>query len=679
MSEHLVINTKDLRGNGPGSTISASGSATSASRYHNDDEGSVSTFEGSEAASHTTNNLSTTSTQLMDNTAFHRSQAFSGMVSPGSTFISKNALVASRMLRSRRDRSRRTAAAQQLMERLVPERPSLVNPTEEEFPADSLRNRAKNRRRASGGGAFAKLMVQAPAEGAEAGKDEGDEEDADKEPESSDPKKERQEVIHAHLTSAELDGLRKQALQEFARGKETNKRYHAQRLDDLMEGDDDQSEASLPSILNRSEVFHENAAAAVLALLTPSSRGRPGYASVLSTSSMLDDAGLRVTPSKKGLMITAEHSTVSAFRGPSSVLNDSGSVMSTSTNNLDLSYEGHMPKSSITQPIMSLDAERALDTVKKKMRDPSKTLSDLLTAIATPDNGSEIDCGFMVRRKNACGALKVLTSTAANRRTMCWTVGVLPALTSVLEDTGEEGLLEAFPDHRTRAEYVEARKRAVASLVNLAVPKENRIPIVHSPGLVQAVCAVIVDDRDESRQGCCAIVAYLTKTQENRLLMVQVPGLLEALESVIAPNFRNAPPNQIKQQQKKNKYHWDDDEEEDDADDEIGDSFSTDFRNMSMATDGSDRYTVETGAYTYDTGSRGTSFRSDDDSDVTPQMSASPCYASKSVAQLYDQDPNRFLHVARKNVFASLNHITKEKDNAVSYCKRLEHRLVFWC
>jgi hypothetical protein len=58
-------------------------------------------------------------------------------------------------------------------------------------------------------------------------------------------------------------------------------------------------------------------------------------------------------------------------------------------------------------------------------------------------------------------------------------------------------------------------------------------------------------------------------------------------------------------------------------------------------------------------------------------MSASPSYASRSVAQPYDQDPNKFLHGARKNVFASLNHVTKEKDNAVSYSKRREHRLTF--
>lgn len=679
---NLAIKTKNLKGrrsrrsggSDPGSPFTPESSAGGGpDRYRADDESSVSTLGGSETPSHTrATNLSTASTQLIDNTASESSRTLrfdNRVVSPGSPSVSKNALVASRMLRSRKDRTRRAAAAQQLMERLVPARPAPVNIAEEN-PTESLRSRAKNRQRVGGGGGFAKLMVQAPSPNNAVTRENGEKDETD----NTDPTKMRDEVIHTHLTAMELERLRKQALAEFTTGPQTNLRYHKapRHLDELLE-DDECSEASIPSILNRSEVFHENAAAAVVALLTPTSRSRvvgADFSSLISASSTLDEAGLRVTPSNKGLMITADHSGISAFRGPGSMINDSASVASsvTQNNTLDLTYEGHMPRSPISAPILSLDAERALNTVKRQMRDPGKTLGDLLIAVATPEDKSVMDRGFMVRRKNACGAVKVLTATASNRRTMCWTVGVLPALTSVLEDTGEDGLLEAFPDHRTRAEYVEARKRAVASLVNLTVPKENRIPIFHSPGLVQAVSAVIVDDRDESRQGCCALIAYLTKTQENRLLMVQVPGLIDALEGVIAPNFKMM--GSLKP--KKKKYHWDEDDSSIGIGNstDIGNSFSTEFRNMSMATDGSDKYTVD-GGMTQETGftresgvdSRGISY---DDSDMTPQMSASPSHSLREVPQPYDKDPNKFLHGARKNVFASLMHVVREKDNAVS-------------
>jgi hypothetical protein len=324
---------------------------------------------------------------------------------------------------------------------------------------------------------------------------------------------------------------------------------------------------------------------------------------------------------------------------------------------LDVSYEGNYPKSAITEPILSVEAERALNVVKKGMQDPTKTLADLLTAIATPQDESTMDRAFMVRRKNACGAIKVLTANASNRRTLGWTVGVLPALASVLDDTGDEGLMEAFPDGRTREEYVEARKRAVASLLHLCVPKENRIPVFHCPGLVQAVAKVIVDDTDESRQGCCAITAYLAKTQENRLLMAQVPGLLDALTGVIAPSMAHLHSLSQDNPAPKKKFHFEDDSDEEE---ETNNSFSTDGRNLSLEssyTDRTDRYTVDNTTMD-DSGTL--------DSDSTPLMTSSPTsQVQKKVGAAYDGDPNRFLHGARQNVFAALTHLVKEKDNAV--------------
>lgn len=611
-------------------------------------------------------NSSTASTQLMDNLAVKKLVATTtaSPTSPTSN-VSKNALAASRLLRNRKDRGNRAKAAQQLMERLVPNKPPplpLPDPPEMDNkdpipPAspETLRNRVKNRHRGTGG-AYAKLMIQGPStpqnEAPKAADESGDDATSLELPTAEVNPVEDGEVATAE-TAQELDGLRKMAVAEFSKGPQTNMRYH-NNLDEVKEEDDATddvfSEASLPSILNRSEIFHENAAAAVVALLTPRQRG-VDHGSVVSSTSTLDEAGLRLTPSNRGLMITAEHATVSAFRSPNTTsVHEAASVVSSySTSALDLSYDGSVPRSPITEPILSVDAKRVLETVKTKMINPSKTLSDLLTNIASPESGEPMDRGFMVRRKNACGALKVLTATAANRRTLCWTVGVLPALASVLEDTDDDGLLEAFPDHRTRAEYNEARKRAVASLVNVAIPKENRIPIFHCPGLVQAVSGVIVDDNEESRQGCCALIALLCKTQDNRLLMAQVPGLINALCSVIAPIIPKEP--SVQQIGKKKRYHWDSSDDDDSS--EPLDSFSTYAGGMSSGT-GSDRYGVS-------------SSHTDDDSDVTPQASPTPQspLSSKKKAENYDNDPNQYLHGARKNVFAALEHLVKEKDNAV--------------
>jgi hypothetical protein len=626
--------------------------------------------------------LSTASTQMIDNRVHGYKQqhavgfanavtaAKTALSSPSNKSLSKNSIAASRLIRNRKDRSSRGKAAQQIMEHSVPTSPpdpvdNTVNPPQDTAkvsvpstpsPSTKLRNRIKNRHRGSGG-AFAKLMVQGPVDRNKTVRinTEGlKEETSEKSELTSSDQSDCVDETKVKVTVNELDGQRKLAVAEFSKGPESNLRYHQKLVDSLEEKDDEEpndfmSEASIPSILNRSEIFHQSAAAAVVALLTPRFRG--DQQSVNSSASNLDEAGLRVTNSTRGLIVTAENTNVSAFRGPNSpCINNTASAFSQySSGVLNISYEGAIPKSSITEPVMSPQVENTLEIMKSKMIDPSKTLSDLLGSIVTPD-GEPMDRGFMVRRKNACGALKVLTSKPENRRTLCWTIGVLPALTSVLEDTGEEGLVECFPDPRTRSEYIEARKRAVSSLVNLAVPKENRIPIFHSPGLMQAVTGVILDDSFESRQGCCALVAYLCKTQDNRLLMAQVPGMLSALTSVIAPIKEVEQPKPSSPSKKI--YHWYSDTE--DSSTKAGDSFSTDARNVSTGTDGSDRFTSD----------RNMSSRTDDDSDVTPHASPSP--PPEEAATGYDDDPNQCLHAARKNVFAALQHLVKEKDNAVS-------------
>lgn len=572
------------------------------------------------------------------------------------------------------DRERREHTAQKLIGRLADPSSKVAqyDSPKTSLPNDSLRAR-RNRRR-SGGGAYAKLLLSGKAKTPKSKVENSDGPETPASPETAmspvsplDEEKERKEINATSLATQELDEKRKQTIKEFTQGDELNSRYRpSARLDRLLRDtdsnscDESMSFASVPSVLNRSEIFHENATAAVLALLMP--RGPAGGSvcgdgvSVATSGSMLDEAGLKVSSGKKGLVLSPVGSagSVSAFRNRTNP-SDSMSVVSGISTSLSthvadnverssLSQSGSfVPKSPITEPVLSIDAERALKVVKQRMKDPPKSLADLLAAIASPDDLVSMDRGYMVRRKNACGAVKVLTANPSNRRTLCWTVGVLTALTSVLADTSLEHE-DVLADERTRSEFIEARKRAVSSLVNLAMPTENRIPVFHSPGLMQAAAQVIVADEYESRHGCCTMVHSLAKTQENRILLAQVPGLIQAMTTVIAP---------VKVEPEK-MYQWENDT--DDDDDCSENSFSSDGNGLSMQSS-------VTGGFTTN---ESCSQTEGDDTAGTPQRATTPAFNIEKMTKAYDKEPNQLLHGSRSLVFATLMKLVKEKDNTVS-------------
>lgn len=514
--------------------------------------------------------------------------------------------------------------------------------------SSSSRPSVRSRRERVAGGAAAKLFGFQSH-------DEGD----DKYENSHDSTLNDDPLQNLAETSQELDEVRQKTRNEFLTGLQENSRYRSGADTDRDETRTEVlSEASVPSILNRSEVFHENATAAILALLTPRSQGGFGDEKASFAGGTLGALyDIQVTTSKSGISFAHSPSVSgSAFCSPRN--NDNGGHFNGISALVDTTRDS-MPKS--PKPLLSFIAERKIENIQGKMRDPNQQLADLLVAIATPELGQLMDRGYMVRRKNACGALKVLTANPANRKSICWTVGALPALTSVLADTGR-----AFIDVFTRREFVDARSRAVASLLNLCIPKENRLPIFHSDGLMQAIISVIDDDHGEARQGCTGILAYLAKTRENRLLMVQVPGLLDAVASVIKPIIFKSPV-------KKKKYHWDNN-------DDTSASLSSEegHRNESMTSEGSDKFTV--------TNSMASSPRhtdddddddyddeadedddDDEDSDMTPTRATSPILPQLSKAEEYDKSPNTFLNGSRQNVFAFLFHMIKEKDNTVRF------------
>ena len=407
----------------------------------------------------------------------------------------------------------------------------------------------------------------------------------------------------------ELMKSRDKAKTEFSLGSTSNRRYHAEKDDDDDELQNNESTTvqskvkSLPTILNRSEVFHENASAAIVSLLSPVDHDgaqRGGIPQVTSSHSDTFQATNTLRPPRgKG-----KSKTDGLFHPPRRV--EDGSVISSARSDVSSAVGNATENEIVTysdplvQKMYNKKLDRRLDVMKSRMKDPSQRMTELMTAIATPNDG-DLNRHYMVRRKNACGALQVMTSNASHRVNICWTVGVLPALASVLDDSGPGPLEDAFPDIAVRREFLEARKRAVGALMNLSLPEDNKIPIFHCPRLVASLIRVINQDDGEARRGCSAVLLHLSKSKDNKILMAQVPGLLDAITGVIDP--KEAPV------------------ESKDSDDQMSSDES-----KGLKTDKT---------------------RSEDPAEVSAR---------------YDEDPNEFLHVSRQNIFALFGQLVKEKD-----------------
>jgi len=421
----------------------------------------------------------------------------------------------------------------------------------------------------------------------------------------------------------ELIKSRDMAKAEFSMGSTENKRYYAPVREENENDVPLPHNGSRPRHLDRDEVFHENAAAAIVSILTPSNKSgnAPEIGDILSARSN----DIHFSPS-------GNNKKASPFSRPS--MKPGATTVKTVGSDAHSAFEDanetmtSTGKNPLVQHLLTKKTERHIATIKNRMKDPTKNLTELMEAIASPPNGL-FDRHYMVRRKNACGALKVLTVNAPHRVNICWTVGVLPALVSVLEDSGEDTLEEKFPNLSIRREYVEARKRALAALVYLAGPKNNKLPIFHCPRLVASLVRVIEQDDGEARRSCCTVLAQLSKSKENRLIMAQVPGLLDAITAMIEP---------------KDNYSG--------SDEDFGcsQSVASETSEIDICAPLSNEGIVMSV------------------SDRSPEQTMSDERTlSEDVDELsarYDEDPDPFLHGTRQNVFALLSHLVKEKDNA---------------
>jgi hypothetical protein len=146
---------------------------------------------------------------------------------------------------------------------------------------------------------------------------------------------------------------------------------------------------------------------------------------------------------------------------------------------------------------------------------PTKTLKQLIVAAMGTS---------LVRRSNACGALKVLTQEKKNQRSLVRTDSFLSALIVAAGD-------DISSDEPELA--LDARTRAMTCLRNVCVPKECRAQVITHPGLLECLVKVMLEDCSEARVMACETAALLAKTPECRELMCQVDGMLVALANVL--------------------------------------------------------------------------------------------------------------------------------------------------
>lgn len=435
------------------------------------------------------------------------------------------------------------------------------------------------------------------------------------------PGKSSTETGNQRKTLEEISSFLTKAKTEFNKSGEQNRRYVLPSDQANLEGEGLKVKTDFESVttertsnvqssmlFDRTEAFHKTGNAAVLALLTPRANTGDGLSVVSGVTSDIQS-------------VFSHQSVVSsAFQTPKEM---SGDYI------VNDAYDSQANRD-INQQLLSEETVKKLEKLKDTMMDPSPKLADLLTAIHTSED-FEADMNFTARRKNACGALQVLTTDAKNCVAIAWTVGVLTALTSVLRDSGEEGIYITYPDKRHRVEFEATRNRAISCLVNLSVPPANRIAIFHSPNLVQWLIVIINEGHGLSRKGACSILAHLGKTAENRLLMVQVPGMLECLTNVLKPR-----PPRIERIE------------------------VTKRRSKEIDPDGSDSATGERPQS--GTISVRSSFSNESDATLRFAGSQSPVEVIG-----YDETADEYLRASRQIVFALLLHLVKEKDNAYRF------------
>ncbi|KAL3808174.1 hypothetical protein ACHAXA_006946 [Cyclostephanos tholiformis] len=140
---------------------------------------------------------------------------------------------------------------------------------------------------------------------------------------------------------------------------------------------------------------------------------------------------------------------------------------------------------------------------------PDADLGALIEAAGEEEN--------LIRKSNACGAIKVLASKESNQPKLCRTVGLLDVL------------VRACWDDAVDSDALDARTRAVTTMLYLAEPKDNRLIVARHAQALDALVKTIEEDTGEARWRASSTLATLAKTPGNRVLMGRSERLVTVL------------------------------------------------------------------------------------------------------------------------------------------------------
>lgn len=114
---------------------------------------------------------------------------------------------------------------------------------------------------------------------------------------------------------------------------------------------------------------------------------------------------------------------------------------------------------------------------------------------------------------HACLALMNLSISKANKNRVFRTPGVMDALMAVITRTAKTRSAE----RGTKDPSFEARVKACSALSNLAIGYDNKIPMFHYPGFVESILTVIRTDNAEARTKACSILWSFAAEMKNQV------------------------------------------------------------------------------------------------------------------------------------------------------------------
>ncbi|KAL3800621.1 hypothetical protein HJC23_006083 [Cyclotella cryptica] len=130
---------------------------------------------------------------------------------------------------------------------------------------------------------------------------------------------------------------------------------------------------------------------------------------------------------------------------------------------------------------------------------------------------------------HACLALMNLSISKANKNRVFRTPGVMDALMAVITRTAPRG---NSTEGNPKDPSFEARVKACSALSNLAIGYDNKIPMFHYPGFVESILTVIRTDKAEARTKACSILWSFAAEMKNQVPVVQRGDILPALVAV---------------------------------------------------------------------------------------------------------------------------------------------------